>query len=478
MSIREIRRKLDNKEIGAVELTKEYLRRIKQLDSKINSYITVCEENALKQAEAAQKLIECGKAGALTGIPVSVKDNICTEGIKTTCASKMLADFIPPYSASVVKHLNMCGAVILGKTNMDEFAMGSTSQNSYYGGVKNPFDLTRVAGGSSGGAAASVAANLCAAAIGSDTGGSVRQPASFCGVTGLKPTYGTVSRWGLIAFASSLDQIGVIAKSAADCAYVLNEISGYDENDMTTSKHIRGGYTEYPGRDIKEIKIGIPKEFFGDGLNGKVREAVMNAAKYFKNLGCEIVDVSLPSLEYAVAAYYLISSAEAASNLSRYDGIRFGYRSSADGDFNELIKRTRAEGFGSEVKRRIMLGNYALCKGYYDDYYLNATRIRAKIRNEYAEIFSKCDMVLTPTAPDTAYKTDSVQADPVKMYLSDIYTVTASIAGLPAISTTCGYDTSGLPIGMSITGRAFDERSIVSVCDRFERDFERREAVL
>lgn len=469
---------LDSKEISAVELTEQYLDRIEKSDKKINSYITVCKENALADAKKAQEVIDSGNSGAFTGLPISVKDNICTLGVKTTCASHMLDDFIPPYNATVMEKLKKDNIVMLGKTNMDEFAMGGSSQTSYFGGVKNPYDLTRVTGGSSGGAAASVSADLCAAALGSDTGGSVRQPASFCGVTGLKPTYGTVSRWGLIAFASSLDQIGVIAKSAEDTGYMLEGIYGYDENDATSSKKSEGNYNSLIGSDVNKLKIGVPKEFFGDGLNDEVKTAVLNAVEYYKKLGCEIVDVSLPSLEYAVSAYYLISSAEAASNLSRFDGIKYGLRSGLGEDFNDLIKNSRREGFGQEVKRRIMLGNYALCSGYYDAYYKNATRIRTQIRNEYSDIFSKCDVMLTPTAPTTAYKIGEQENDPVKMYLADIYTVTVNIAGLPAISTTCGYDSKGLPIGMSLIGKAFDEKTIIAVCDRFEKDFERKEIVL
>ena len=469
---------LDSNEISAVELTEQYFDRIENSDKEINSYITVCKENALADAKKAQEVIDSGNSGAFTGLPISVKDNICTLGVKTTCASHMLDDFIPPYNATVMEKLKKDNIVMLGKTNMDEFAMGGSSQTSYFGGVKNPYDLTRVTGGSSGGAAASVSADLCAAALGSDTGGSVRQPASFCGVTGLKPTYGTVSRWGLIAFASSLDQIGVIAKSAEDTGYMLEGIYGYDENDATSSKKSEGNYNSLIGSDVNKLKIGVPKEFFGDGLNDEVKTAVLNAVEYYKKLGCEIVDVSLPSLEYAVSAYYLISSAEAASNLSRFDGIKYGLRSGLGEDFNDLIKNSRREGFGQEVKRRIMLGNYALCSGYYDAYYKNATRIRTQIRNEYSDIFSKCDVMLTPTAPTTAYKIGEQENDPVKMYLADIYTVTVNIAGLPAISTTCGYDSKGLPIGMSLIGKAFDEKTIIAVCDRFEKDFERKEIVL
>lgn len=478
MALKKLREMLDSKEISAVELTEQYLDRIENSDKEINSYITVCKENALADAKKAQEVIDSGNSGAFTGLPISVKDNICTLGVKTTCASHMLDDFIPPYNATVMEKLKKDNIVMLGKTNMDEFAMGGSSQTSYFGGVKNPYDLNRVTGGSSGGAAASVSADLCAAALGSDTGGSVRQPASFCGVTGLKPTYGTVSRWGLIAFASSLDQIGVIAKSAEDTGYMLEGIYGYDEKDATSSKKSEGNYNSLIGSDVSKLKIGVPKEFFGDGLNDEVKTTVLNAVEYYKKLGCEIVDVSLPSLEYAVSAYYLISSAEAASNLSRFDGIKYGLRSGLGEDFNDLIKNSRREGFGQEVKRRIMLGNYALCSGYYDAYYKNATRIRTQIRNEYADIFSKCDVMLTPTAPTTAYKIGEQENDPVKMYLADIYTVTVNIAGLPAISTTCGYDSKGLPIGMSLIGKAFDEKTIIAICDRFEKDFERKEIVL
>lgn len=477
MKLTEMRKKLDSGEIGAVELTKEYMKRIDQFDGTIKSYITVCEEEAIRNAESAQKLIDDGNAKAMTGIPISVKDNICTKGIKTTCASKMLEDFVPVYDAYAVEKLKNEGFVMLGKTNMDEFAMGGSSQTSYFGGPKNPYNPEYVTGGSSGGAAASVAAGLCAAALGSDTGGSVRQPSAFCGVTGLKPTYGTVSRWGLIAFASSLDQIGVIGTSAEDTGYVLDSIYGKDANDATSSALSKGGYTSLIGKDISRIKIGVPKEFF-NGCSDEVKEAVMKAADYYRSIGCEVKECSLPSLEYAVSAYYLISSAEAASNLSRFDGIKYGYRSGLGEDYNALIKNSRREGFGREVKRRIMLGNYALCSGYYDAYYNNARRIRTKIRQEYSDIFNECDVILTPTAPTAAYKIGEQENDPVKMYTADICTVTVNIAGLPAISTPCGYTSDGMPIGMSLTGRAFDEKTIIAVCDRYERDHERRECVL
>ncbi len=477
MDLREMRLALDKKEIGAEELAKSYIDKIEKTDKKLNSYITVCADMALNEAKAAQKLIDSGESKPLTGIPVSVKDNICTDKIRTTCASKMLEDFVPFYDATVISKLKSDGAVILGKTNMDEFAMGGSSQTSYFGGVKNPYDTSRVTGGSSGGAAAAMAADLCAVSLGSDTGGSVRQPSSFCGVTGLKPTYGAVSRWGLIAFASSLDQIGVIGKSAADTGIVLDCIHGADVNDATSSKNALGHYTSRIGSDISKLKIGIPKEFL-NGVNDEVKSAVLKAAEYYKSLGCELIDCSLPSLEYAVSAYYLISSAEAASNLSRFDGIKYGLRSDKGEDYSELISHSRREGFGDEVKRRIMLGNYALCSGYYDAYYNNARKIRTQIRSEYSEIFKSCDVILTPTAPTTAYKIGEQESDPVKMYLADICTVTVNIAGLPAISTTCGYSENGLPIGMSLTGKAFDEKTIIAVCDRYEKDFTRKEAVL
>ncbi|MBQ7793539.1 MAG: Asp-tRNA(Asn)/Glu-tRNA(Gln) amidotransferase subunit GatA [Clostridia bacterium] len=475
MAIKELHEKLVKREIGAKELTKSYLDKIEKHDGDINSYITVCPELAAEQAEAAQKKLDAGDAGVLCGIPLSIKDNICTKGVKTTCASKILEDFVPVYDATVMEKLNETGAVMLGKMNMDEFAMGGSSQTSYFGGVHNPFDTERVTGGSSGGAAASVAAGFCAASLGTDTGGSVRQPAAFCGVTGLKPTYGAVSRYGLIAFASGLDQIGVCADSAEDTALVLDVISGKDPSDGTSSEKAKGNYTALIGTSLKGKKIGIPKEFFGEGISDEVRTAVMQAAEFYKNAGCELVETSMPSLKYAVSAYYLISSAEAASNLSRFDGIKYGFRAEDADSYGELIKKTRSEGFGDEVKRRILLGNYALCSGYYDAYYNNASRIRNKIIEEYAAIFDTCDVILTPTAPTTAYKIGQQENDPVKMYLADICTVTVNIAGLPAISTPCGYGADGMPIGMSLVGKAFDEAQIIAFCDAYEKSFARKE---
>ncbi len=475
MNLFELRKELDLLKISAEELTEYYLNRIKKYNKNINAYITVCEKTALCDAKKAQKLINEGKSGLFTGMPFSVKDNICTKGIKTTCASKMLESFVPFYDATVIEKLKKDRGVILGKTNMDEFAMGNSTESSYYGTVKNPYDLTRVSGGSSGGAAAALSAKMCLASLGSDTGGSIRQPAAFCGVVGLKPTYGTISRWGLIAFASSFDQIGICANSAIDSAYILNGICGIDKNDKTTSKKAKGDYASKIGMDIKGTKIGIPKEFFSEGIDKIVKENVMRAVKFYESAGCEIIECSLPSLEYAVSAYYLISSAEASSNLSRYDGIRFGHRSEKGDDFNSLIKNSRAEGFGDEVKRRIMLGNYALSSGYYDEYYNKALRIREQIKKEYAKIFEVCDILITPTAPAVAKKITE-KRDVVSAYLEDICTVPVNIAGLGAISATCGYD-NNMPIGMTLVCKPFDESTIIAMCDFFEKNFNKREAV-
>ncbi len=473
LTVKEMREKLDKKEFSSPELTKAYLERIKSVDDKLESYITVTEEQALAAAEKAQASINAGKATPLCGIPLAIKDNICTDGVKTTCASRMLENFVPPYNATVMEKLYAQNIVMLGKTSMDEFAMGGSTQTSAFKKTKNPYDIKRVPGGSSGGSAAAVGADLCAAALGSDTGGSIRQPSSFCGVTGLKPTYGRVSRYGLIAFASSLDQIGPVARSAYDCGMILDAIAGYDPHDGTVSKRPADDYTSKAGMDMKGVKIAIPAEFYAEGIDEDVRKTVLAAADSFRAMGAELVECSMPSLKYAVAAYYLISSAEASSNLSRYDGIKYGHRSDITGNYNELITASRSEGFGDEVKRRILLGNYALCSGYYDAYYGKAMALKQKIREEYAEIFEKCDMILTPTAPSVAYGTDENIDDPKKMYQADICTVTVNIASLPAISTTCGYNAQGMPVGMSIIGKMWDEASIIGAADAFEKNFSR-----
>lgn len=469
--ITELRGALDNKEISVRELTDEFFKRINSYDSKIESYITVTKDKAYSDAEKAQKVINEGNASLLCGIPMAIKDNICTDGIRTTCSSKILENFIPPYNATVINKLEKENIVMLGKVSMDEFAMGGSTQTSAFAKTKNPYNISKVPGGSSGGSAASVAASLCAAALGSDTGGSIRQPAAFCGVTGLKPTYGRVSRYGLVAFASSLDQIGPLAKNARDCAVILNAIAGYDPHDGTVSKLPVMDYTSKIGQSMKGVKIAIPKEFYADGIDADVRESVLAAAETYKSMGAELIECSMPSLKYAVAAYYLISSAEASSNLSRYDGIKYGHRSDKGENFNELICNSRSEGFGAEVKRRILLGNYALSSGYYDAYYGKALALKQKIRAEYADIFEKCDVILTPTTPSVAYGINENISDPVKMYQADICTVTVNIASLPAISTPCGYNADGMPIGMSIIGKQFDEASIIQAADAFEQQF-------
>ncbi len=470
--IRELRSLLDSKKISAPELAGEYFNRIDKYDPSISSYITVTKDTAVKDAQKAQEIIEKGNASALCGIPVAVKDNICTEGIKTTCSSKILENFIPPYSATVMEKMRQQNIVLLGKTSLDEFAMGGSTQTSAFAKTKNPFDLNRIPGGSSGGSAACVSASLCAGSLGSDTGGSIRQPAAFCGVTGLKPTYGRVSRYGLVAFASSLDQIGPIAKDAHDCGIILNAIAGYDMHDGTSSKKDTMDYTSKIGQSVKGMKIAVPKEFYAEGIDETVKKSVYSAIDKYKQMGAEIIECSMPSLKYAIAAYYLISSAEASSNLSRFDGIKYGHRSAKGDDFNQLISNSRSEGFGEEVKRRILLGNYALSSGYYDAYYGKAMALRQKIRAEYADIFEKCDVIITPTTPSVAFRIDENITDPVKMYQADICTVTVNIASLPAISTTCGYDPSGMPIGMSIIGRQFDEATLIQTADAFEKQFE------
>lgn len=468
-----LREMLDTKQISAAELCKEYSDRIKAKDSDVLGYITVTEDEALKNAEKAQEIIDKGEAKALTGIPLAIKDNICTDGIRTTCASKMLENFVPPYDANVIEKLKAENYVLLGKTSMDEFAMGGSTQTSAFAKTRNPFDLSRVPGGSSGGSAAVVSAGLAPAALGSDTGGSIRQPASFCGVTGLKPTYGRVSRYGLVAFASSLDQIGPIANSAVDCGTILNVICGKDSRDATSANKPAEDFNAKVGKDIKGMKIALPEEFFADSTDDEVKNAVLAAAKKYEEMGATLVDCSMKSLKYAVSAYYLVASAEAASNLSRFDGIKYGLRGEGR-TFDEMIRDSRTRGFGDEVKRRILLGNYALSSGYYDAYYLKALALKQQIIKEYNEIFENADVILTPTAPTVAYKIGEQETDPVKMYLADICTVTVNIASLPAISVPCGYNADGMPIGMSLVGRKWDEATLIQTADAFEKTFERR----
>ena len=468
-TIHEYAELLKQRKLSSVELTKQYLARIEKADVQIGSYITVCSDDALAAAGKADERIAKGEATLLTGIPVGIKDNICTEGITTTCASKMLYNFVPPYDATVTKRLKNEGAVILGKLNMDEFAMGSSTESSYFKKTKNPYDLTRVPGGSSGGSAASVSADLAPYALGSDTGGSIRQPAAFCGNVGLKPTYGLVSRFGLIAFASSLDQIGSFTKDVTDCAIVLNAIAGYDKMDSTSVDADKTDYTKALGLPLKGMKIGVPKQYLESGIQTEIKEAVENAIKVYEMLGAECEECSLPLSKYALPAYYLISSAEASSNLARFDGIKYGYRAEEYHGLTDLYEITRSEGFGEEVKRRIMLGTYALSSGYYDAYYKKAQQVRGLIKRDFAACFEKYDVLLTPTTPTTAYKFGE-KSDPVAMYMGDICTVAVNISGLPAISIPAGLDKKGMPIGIQLIANSFDERKLLTAAFAYERE--------
>lgn len=468
-TIHEYAELLKQRKLSSVELTKQYLARIEKADAQIGSYITVCPDEALAAAGKADERIARGEATLLTGIPVGIKDNICTEGITTTCASKMLYNFVPPYDATVTKRLKNEGAVILGKLNMDEFAMGSSTESSYFKKTKNPYDLTRVPGGSSGGSAASVSADLAPYALGSDTGGSIRQPAAFCGNVGLKPTYGLVSRFGLIAFASSLDQIGSFTKDVTDCAIVLNAIAGYDKMDSTSVDADKTDYTKALGLPLKGMKIGVPKQYLESGIQTEIREAVENAIKVYEMLGAECEECSLPLSKFALPAYYLISSAEASSNLARFDGIKYGYRAEEYHGLTDLYEITRSEGFGEEVKRRIMLGTYALSSGYYDAYYKKAQQVRGLIKRDFAACFEKYDVLLTPTTPTTAYKFGE-KSDPVAMYMGDICTVAVNIAGLPAISIPAGLDKKGMPIGIQLIANSFEERKLLTAAFAYERE--------
>lgn len=466
-TIHEYAELLKQRKLSSVELTKQYLARIEKADAQIGSYITVCPDEALAAADKADERIARGEATLLTGIPVGIKDNICTEGITTTCASKMLYNFVPPYDATVTKRLKNEGAVILGKLNMDEFAMGSSTESSYFQKTKNPYDLTRVPGGSSGGSAASVSADLAPYALGSDTGGSIRQPAAFCGNVGLKPTYGLVSRFGLIAFASSLDQIGSFTKDVTDCAIVLNAIAGYDKMDSTSVDADKTDYTKALGLPLKGMKIGVPKQYLESGIQTEIKEAVENAIKVYEMLGAECKECSLPLSKFALPAYYLISSAEASSNLARFDGIKYGYRAEEYHGLTDLYEKTRSEGFGEEVKRRIMLGTYALSSGYYDAYYKKAQQVRGLIKRDFAACLEKYDVLLTPTTPTTAYKFGE-KSDPVAMYMGDICTVAVNIAGLPAISIPAGLDKKGMPIGIQLIANSFEERKLLTAAFAYE----------
>ncbi|MEE1027342.1 MAG: Asp-tRNA(Asn)/Glu-tRNA(Gln) amidotransferase subunit GatA [Agathobacter sp.] len=466
----ELGKKIKANEITAVEATSAAIDAIKKHEADINSFVTVDEEGALKRAAEVQAKIDAGElTGPLAGVPVAIKDNMCTEGLKTTCSSKILYNFIPTYTAEAVKKLEEAGAVIVGKTNMDEFAMGSTTETSAYGKTKNPWNTAHVPGGSSGGSCSAVAAEEVPFALGSDTGGSIRQPSSFCGVTGIKPTYGTVSRYGLIAYGSSLDQIGPVAKDVTDCATILEIISGYDEKDSTSVKRDDYKFTDALVDDVKGLKIGIPRDYFGQGLNPEVKEAVLGAAKMLQEKGAIVEEFDLGLVEYAIPAYYVIACAEASSNLARFDGVKYGYRSEEYTDLHNMYKKSRSEGFGAEVKRRIMLGSFVLSSGYYDAYYLKALRVKALIKKAFDEAFAKYDVILGPAAPTTAPKLGESLDNPIQMYLGDIYTISVNLAGLPGISLPCGMDKNGLPIGLQLIGDCFKEKNIIRAAYSFEK---------
>ncbi|MBQ8598039.1 MAG: Asp-tRNA(Asn)/Glu-tRNA(Gln) amidotransferase subunit GatA [Lachnospiraceae bacterium] len=458
------------KEVTVKEAVLAVLEQIEKKDKTFNCYVTVDKEGALVQAEEVQKKIDAGElTGPLAGVPVAIKDNMCTEGMLTTCSSKILYNFIPTYSSEAVLNLQKAGAVIIGKTNMDEFAMGSTTETSAYGVTRNPWNPDHVPGGSSGGSAAAVAAKECFYALGSDTGGSIRQPASYCGVVGLKPTYGTVSRYGLIAYGSSLDQIGPLCKDVTDCATIMEVIAAHDPKDSTSMKREDTDFTSALVNDVKGMKIGIPRDYFGEGLDPEVKEAVLAAAKVLEEAGAVVEEFDLSLVEYAIPAYYTIASAEASSNLERFDGIKYGYRTEEYKGLHNMYKKSRSEGFGPEVKRRIMLGSFVLSSGYYDAYYLKALKVKALIKKAFDDAFTKYDVILGPVAPTTAPKLGESLADPIKMYLGDIYTISVNLAGLPGLSIPCGVDSKGLPIGLQLIGDCFEEKKLIRAAYTYEK---------
>lgn len=466
----ELGKKIKEKEITVEEAVKSVLERIQEAEGAINAYVTVDEERALKRAKEVQEKIDRGELdGPLAGVPMAVKDNLCTEGLVTTCSSKILSDFIPPYTAEAVVNLEKAGVIVIGKTNMDEFAMGSTTETSAYGVTRNPWNTEHVPGGSSGGSCAAVAAEECFGALGSDTGGSIRQPSSFCGVTGFKPTYGTVSRYGLIAYGSSLDQVGPIGKDVTDCVTILETIASYDKKDSTSIKREEYGFISALVDDVKGMRIGIPKDYFGDGLNPEVKAAVLMAAKALEAKGAVVEEFELSLVEYAIPAYYVIASAEAGSNLSRFDGVKYGHRAKEYEGLHNMYKKSRSEGFGAEVKRRIMLGAFVLSSGYYNAYYLKALRTKALIKKAFDQAFEKFDVILGPVAPTTAPKLGESLGDPLNMYLGDIYTISVNLAGLPGMSVPCGVDSKGLPIGVQFIGDCFQEKKLIRAAFSFEQ---------
>ena len=463
-------KKIKEKEISVREALDAVFAQIDQTEGRYHAYVTLDKEGAYKQADAVQEKIDKGElTGALAGVPVAIKDNMCTKGLLTTCSSKILENYVPTYTASAVQNLTDAGCVIIGKTNMDEFAMGSTTETSCYGVTRNPHNPDHVPGGSSGGSAAAVALNECFFALGSDTGGSIRQPSAFCGITGMKPTYGTVSRYGLIAYGSSLDQIGPMTKNVTDCAAVLETIASYDKKDSTSMKREEYDFTSALVRDVKGLRIGLPKDYFGDGLDSEVKAAIFKTAETFKRMGAIVEEFDLGLVQYAIPAYYIIASAEASSNLERFDGVKYGYRTKEYGDLHSMYKKTRSEGFGSEVKRRIMLGSFVLSSGYYDAYYLKALKTKALIKQEFDKAFEKYDIILAPAAPTTAPLLGSSLQDPIKMYLSDIYTISANLAGIPGLSIPCGKDKMGLPIGMQLLGGCFQEKTLLRAGFAYEK---------
>jgi aspartyl-tRNA(Asn)/glutamyl-tRNA(Gln) amidotransferase subunit A len=470
LTIHELHDLLDTREVSARDVTEAFYRRIEALDDRVHAYLTLTRERALEQAEQADQRLQMGERGPLLGVPLAIKDVICTEGVRTTCGSKMLHNFVPPYDATVVERLKTAGAIMLGKANMDEFAMGSSTEHSAYGITRNPWDLNAIPGGSSGGSAAAVAADECAAALGTDTGGSIRQPAACCGIVGLKPTYGRVSRYGMVAFASSLDQIGPMTKDVRDAAMLLNVIGGHDPRDSTSAEVAMPDFTRALSSSVNGVRIGIPRQYFIEGIDPEVERAVRTAVKVLEGLGATVEDVSLPHTEYGVAAYYILAPSEASSNLARYDGVKFGYRTPHWSNLRDMYMRTRDEGFGAEVKRRIMLGTYALSAGYYEAYYKKAQQVRTLIRRDFEQVFQQVDVLVAPTAPTPAFKIGEKIDDPLQMYLSDVFTITINLAGVPALSLPCGFSSAGLPIGLQMIGKPFDEETILRVAHAFEQE--------
>lgn len=480
LTMHELHALLDKREVSARDVTEAFYRRIDALDDRVHAYLTLTRELALEQADQADHRRQTGEFGPLLGVPLAIKDVICTKGVRTTCGSKILQTFVPPYDATVVERLKAAGAILLGKANMDEFAMGSSTEHSAYGITHNPWDLSTIPGGSSGGSAAAVAADECAAALGTDTGGSIRQPAACCGIVGLKPTYGRVSRYGLVAFASSLDQIGPMTKDVRDAALLLNVIGGKDLRDSTSADISMPDFTRALTGSVQGLRIGIPREYFIAGIDAEVEEAVRAAVKVLEGLGATTKEVSLPHTEYGVAVYYILASSEASSNLARYDGVKYGYRTPQWSNLRDMYMRTRDEGFGTEVKRRIMLGTYALSAGYYEAYYKKAQQVRTLILRDFEEAFQQVDVFVAPTAPTPAFKIGEKTDDPLQMYLSDIHTIPVNLAGIPGISLPCGFNSAGLPVGLQIIGKPFDEATVLRVAYAFEQntDYHRRKPSL